>query len=112
MFVKSFFWLQDEQANPQLVVQRYEATGLNTIMYSSQFKAKDMAVYDSYVKDFYVKENYLFTTKNNTKTVSEYFQKHNSKQYKRNFGRENLNCTYPTNWERNCNAFLPVLNWT
>lgn len=70
MFVKSFFWLQDDQSNPQLVVQRYEASGLNTIMYSSLFKTKDMTVYDITVKDFYVKQDYLFTTKNNTKTVS------------------------------------------
>lgn len=70
MFVKSFFWLQDDKSNLQLVVQRYEASGLNTIMYSSLFKSKDMVVYDSTVKDFYVKENYLFTTKNNTKSVS------------------------------------------
>lgn len=69
MFVKSFFWLQDDQSNLQLVVQRYEASGLNTIMYSSVLKSKQMTMYDITVKDFYVKENYLFTTKNNTKTV-------------------------------------------
>lgn len=63
MFVKSFFWLDDGGDYLQLFVQRIEPNGLNTIGYSSLENINKETIYDTNVKDFYVKENYLFTTK-------------------------------------------------
>lgn len=63
MFVKSFFWLDDDGDYLQLFVQRIEPNGLNTIGYSSLENINKETIYDTNVKDFYVKENYLFTTK-------------------------------------------------
>lgn len=63
MFVKSFLWLDDGEDYLKLIVQRIEPNGLNTIGYSSFEDISKETIYDTNVKDFYVKENYLFTTK-------------------------------------------------
>lgn len=51
-------------------MQRYEPSGLNTITYSSSYQSTNETIYDTAVKDLYIKENYLFTSKTNSKSVS------------------------------------------
>lgn len=63
MFVKSFFWLDDDAGSLQLVIQRIEPNGLTSVTYSPYENLNKENLYDTNVKDFYVKENYLFTTK-------------------------------------------------
>lgn len=73
LFVKQFFWLQDEHNNFQLVVQRMEPTGLNLVMYSPSFQNEEKKLYDVNIKELYVRDGYLFTTKVNSTTVINHF---------------------------------------
>lgn len=96
MFVKSFFWLDDDSGDLQLVVQRIEPNGFNTIGYSSLDNINKETIYDTNVKDFYVKENYLFTTKVGT-DVSEGGRESRRGGLFLVFSRVNWSCIFRTN---------------
>nr|CAI5865438.1 unnamed protein product [Callosobruchus analis] len=67
-FVKSFFWFKDSDENLQLILQRSEPNNMSSIIYSKTlFKNRASQIYSTNVKDFFLKGDYLFTTKNNSK---------------------------------------------
>ncbi|RZC33374.1 Ldl recept a and/or fn3 domain containing protein [Asbolus verrucosus] len=67
--VKKFFWI-----GQTLVVQRMESSGHSSILYSSDlFTNKSITVYATDVKDFFVKDDYLFSTKRTEKGVLELY---------------------------------------
>ncbi|XP_076274083.1 sortilin-related receptor-like [Rhynchophorus ferrugineus] len=66
-FVKAFFWLKDGDKH-QLLVQRAEPTQSSTILYSSDlFRERKSSIYATNVQDFSLKNDYLFTSKKNSK---------------------------------------------
>ncbi|CAG9765567.1 unnamed protein product [Ceutorhynchus assimilis] len=65
-FVKSFYWLKNGD-DLLLLVQRYEPTGLGSIIYSNNlFRTRISQVFATNIQDFFIKGDYLFTTKNNS----------------------------------------------
>ncbi|XP_066145381.1 sortilin-related receptor-like [Euwallacea fornicatus] len=66
-FVKAFFWIKEGDTQ-RLLVQRNEPNGLGSIIHSSNlFRNRVSQVYATNIKDFFIKGDYLFTTKNNSK---------------------------------------------
>lgn len=92
-FVKAFYWIKENDLRYTLVIQRMEPNGYNTILYSNDlFSNRSVMVYDTNVKDFYVKGDYLFTTKISSKGVLELYV-----SYK--LGKR-IKCVFDTNLEQ------------
>ncbi|RZC34546.1 sortilin-related receptor-like [Asbolus verrucosus] len=73
-FVKAFYWIKESDFRQTLVVQRMEPSGYSTILHSSDlFADRSVMVYATDVKDFFVKGDYLFTTKLTGKGVLELY---------------------------------------
>ncbi|KAJ8982348.1 hypothetical protein NQ317_013098, partial [Molorchus minor] len=67
-FVKAFYWMKDDNDNQLLTIQRFEPTGLSSIIYSKNlFKSRASHIYATNVKDFFFRGDYLFTTRTNAK---------------------------------------------
>lgn len=72
-FVKAFFWIKDGD-NHQLLIQRDEPSGLGTIIYSNNlFRNRMTQVYATNIQDFFMKGDYLFTTRKDSKGNLELF---------------------------------------
>ncbi|XP_050504155.1 sortilin-related receptor-like isoform X9 [Diabrotica virgifera virgifera] len=66
--VKAFYWLKEANDQYRLVVQRSEPNDLSTILLSMNlFKNRESQIYISNVTDFFIKGDYLFSTKYNEK---------------------------------------------
>ncbi|KAK4886327.1 hypothetical protein RN001_002598 [Aquatica leii] len=74
-YVNSFFWVHDDKTSGQiLVIQRGEVNGLNEVIYSNNlFKAQQVHVFASHVKDIYTKGDYIFFTKKSSKDNYDLF---------------------------------------
>ncbi|KAJ3658176.1 hypothetical protein Zmor_009933 [Zophobas morio] len=73
-FVKSFYWVKESDFRHTLVVQRMEPSGYNAILYSNDlFSNRSVMVQATDIKDFYVKGDYLFTTKSSSKGALELY---------------------------------------
>ncbi|XP_050308262.1 sortilin-related receptor-like [Anthonomus grandis grandis] len=72
-FVKAFFWVSDGDYH-HLVVQRYEPSGLGSVIYSHDLLRNRVShVYATNIKDFFLRGDYLFTTRNNTRGQLELY---------------------------------------
>lgn len=76
-FVKAFYWIKDEYDH-KLLVHRYEPSGLGSIIYSNKyFRNRISQVYATNIQDFYLKGDYLFTTKNDSKVSKKRIMRKN-----------------------------------
>lgn len=68
-FVKSFHWIQDTATGDQeLIVERTEPNNYSTIFYSPNlFIARIPNIYATDVKEFFIKQDYIFYTKKSKK---------------------------------------------
>ncbi|XP_060532386.1 sortilin-related receptor-like isoform X2 [Cylas formicarius] len=72
-FVKSFYWIKDTNDNHQLLIHRYEPNGLSTIIFSKTlFRTRMNQVYATNVHSFFMKNDYLFTSKKDSKLYVSY----------------------------------------
>ncbi|XP_044750079.1 sortilin-related receptor-like [Coccinella septempunctata] len=63
-FVIQLQWMKDSNDNQQLIEYRLEPSRAGTVMYSSSmFKKPPVSIYATKVKDIYIKDSYIFTTK-------------------------------------------------
>ncbi|XP_044254445.1 sortilin-related receptor-like isoform X1 [Tribolium madens] len=73
-FVKATYWIKENDFRHTLLVQRMEPSGYNAILSSSDlFSNRTVMVQATGIKDFYVKGDYLFTTKLSSKGVLELY---------------------------------------
>lgn len=57
-------WMKDSNDVQQLIEYRLEPSRAGTVMYSSSmFKKPPVSIYATKVKDIYIKDSYIFTTK-------------------------------------------------
>ncbi|CAG9863395.1 unnamed protein product [Phyllotreta striolata] len=94
-YVKSYHWIKDDH---DLVVQRLEPNNFGTIVYSKQLLPHTVwSIYSTHIKDFYVKGDYLFTTKvTSTGDLQLYVSHKTGKQ---------ISCVFDTN-EKILNYFV------
>ncbi|KAL1509813.1 hypothetical protein ABEB36_004494 [Hypothenemus hampei] len=66
-FVKAFYMFKDGDVN-KVLVHRNEPNGLGSIVHSSNlFRNRMSEVYATNIQDFFIKNDYFFTTRNNSK---------------------------------------------
>ncbi|XP_057669254.1 sortilin-related receptor-like [Diorhabda carinulata] len=62
-YVKAYFWMKDVDETYHVIIQRSEPNNLSSIIHSSNlFKHTASQIYNTNVKDFFIKGDYLFTT--------------------------------------------------
>lgn len=72
-FVKAVHWINEHELKHYLVVQRMEPSGYSAILYSHDlFANRSVMVHSTDIKDFYVKGDYLFTTKSSKGALELY----------------------------------------
>lgn len=66
-YVKACYWIKDGDSH-NLLVQRMEPGQSTTILYSNDlFRGRRSRIYAANVQDFFLKNDYIFTTRKNTK---------------------------------------------
>ncbi|ERL95566.1 sortilin-related receptor [Dendroctonus ponderosae] len=79
-FVKAMYWIKSGD-NAQLLLHRNEPNGRGSIIYSNNlFKNRVSEVYATNIQDFFLKGDYLFTTKNGSSGLELYVSHLLSKQ--------------------------------
>jgi hypothetical protein len=63
-YVKSYHWVKVDDMRHTLTVQRLEPNGFSAIVYSNDlFWNRSVLIYAARVEDFYIKGDYIFTTR-------------------------------------------------